>query len=454
MSVEPVLLESMSMFNALADRLQSILGGFRSRARLNAAEIESGLREIRIALLEADVNLKVARGFVTRLKERLIGESVGRALTPAQTIIKLVHEELVAVLGGDEAAKLAGTSYAGRFSPMMLVGLQGSGKTTTAGKLALRFKSEGQRPLLVALDLKRPAAVEQVSIIAEQIGVAAYSGTATTPVELAREALIHARKEGFSPVLLDTAGRLQIDETLMDELTAIKQVVEPVEVFLVADAMTGQEAVNIAQAFNEKVDLTGVILSKFDSDTRGGAALSIRETVGTPIRFVGTGEKFDAIEPFYPERWAGRILGMGDIVTLVEKVEESIEEQDAEAIAKRLAKERFTLEDFMNVMEQTQKMGPLSQMLKLLPGFKLNDEQIALGERELVRVKAIVRSMTPEERRDPGVLNASRRRRIALGSGNTVQDINRFMRQFKEMQKVMKRFKKGKLPLGKLFGMG
>jgi signal recognition particle subunit SRP54 len=442
------------MFNALADRLQKILGGFRSRARLNPAEIESGLREIRIALLEADVNLKVARGFVTRLKDRLIGESVGRALTPAQTIIKLVHEELVAVLGGDEAAQLAGISYAGRFSPMMLVGLQGSGKTTTAGKLALRFKNQGQRPLLVGLDLKRPAAMEQVSIIAEQVGVAAYSGKASTPVELARAALTHGRKEGFSPVLLDTAGRLQIDEELMDELTAVRQVVEPLEVFLVADAMTGQEAVNIAQTFNEKVALTGVILSKFDSDTRGGAALSIRETVGTPIRFVGTGEKFDAIEPFYPERWAGRILGMGDVVTLVEKVEESIEEQDAEAIGKRLAKERFTLEDFMNVMEQTQKMGPISQMLKLLPGFKLNDEQIALGERELVRVKAIVRSMTPRERRDPGVLNASRRRRIALGSGNTVQDINRFMRQFREMQKVMKRFKKGKLPLGKMFGMG
>jgi len=453
-SLRAPLLELPPMFNALSGRLQKILGGFRSRARLNAAEIDSGLREIRIALLEADVNLKVARGFVARLKDRLAGETVGRALTPAQTIIKLVHEEMVGVLGGEEAAQLAATSYAGRFSPMMLVGLQGSGKTTTAGKLALRFKGEGQKPLLVALDLKRPAAVEQVSIIAEQIGVAAYSGTATTPVELAREALINARKEGFSPVLLDTAGRLQIDTELMDELTAVRQLVEPVEVFLVADAMTGQEAVNIARAFNDKVALTGIILSKFDSDTRGGAALSIRETVGVPIRFVGTGEKPDEIEPFFPERWAGRILGMGDVVTLIEKVEESIEEKDAEAIAHRLAKERFTLEDFMNVMEQTQKMGPLSQMLKLLPGFKLNDEQIALGERELVRVKAIVRSMTPQERRDPGVLNAGRRRRIAMGSGNTVQDINRFMRQFKEMQKMMKHLKKGKLPFGKMFGMG
>ncbi len=364
-----------------------------------------------------------------------------------------MHEELIRVLGGEEASQLAATSYAGRFAPIMLVGLQGSGKTTTAAKLALRFKAEGQRPLMVALDLQRPAAVEQVAILAKQVGAPAYAGNAKSPLQLAKDAIVFAKKDGLNPVVLDTAGRLQIDDTLMDEAAAIKEAVQPVEIFLVADAMTGQEAVNIAQAFHARIGLTGVILSKFDSDTRGGAALSIRETVGVPIRFVGTGEKADALEPFYPERWASRILGMGDVLTLIEKVEQTVQVEDAEAIQKRLMKDRFTLEDYLKVVEQTQKMGPLGQMMKLLPGVRLSEDDLAQGEKELERTKAIVRSMTRGERNEPGLLNASRRRRIALGSGTTVQDINRFIKQFKEMQQMMKQLKKGRMPLGKMFGM-
>jgi len=440
------------MLNALTDRLGKILGGFRSRARLNAAEVEAGLREIRLALLEADVNLKVARGFTERLRERLTGETVGRALTPAQQIVKAVHEELVKVLGGEEVERLAATSYAGRFAPIMLVGLQGSGKTTTAAKLALRFRKEGQRPLLVALDLQRPAAVEQLSILAGEVKVDAFAAKAGDPVALSRAALVEAKKEGQSPVLMDTAGRLQIDEALMGELLQIKAATEPVEVFLVADAMTGQEAVNIAQAFHQRVGLTGVILSKFDGDARGGAALSILETTGVPIRYVGTGERPDALEPFHPDRWARRMLGMGDVLSIIEKVEETVQAEDAEAIQRRLAKDTFTLTDFLAVVEQTQKMGPLTQMMKLLPGMRLNEDQLALGEKELERVKAMVRSMTKEERRNPSVLNASRRKRIADGSGTTVQDLNRFMKQFREMQKMMKQLKKGKLPLAGLLG--
>jgi signal recognition particle subunit SRP54 len=442
------------VFNSLSDRLGKILSGIRGRVRLTPAEVEAGLREIRLALLEADVNLKVARDFTGNLHAQLTGEDVGKGLTSAQQIIKLVHEELIRVLGGEEASKLAATSYAGRFAPIMLVGLQGSGKTTTAAKLALRFKAEGQRPLMVALDLQRPAAVEQVAILAKQVGVPAYDGTAKSPLQLAKDAIVFAKKDGLNPVVLDTAGRLQIDDALMDEAAAIKEAVQPVEVFLVADAMTGQEAVNIAQAFHARIGLTGVILSKFDSDTRGGAALSIRETVGVPIRFVGTGEKTDALEPFYPERWASRILGMGDVLTLIEKVEQTVQVEDAEAIQKRLFKERFTLDDYLKVVEQTQKMGPLGQMVKLLPGVRISEDQLAVGEKELERTKAIVRSMTRGERNEPGLLNASRRRRIALGSGTTVQDINRFMKQFKEMQQLMKVMKKGRMPLGKFFGMG
>ena len=425
------------MFNSLSDRLGKIISGIRGRVRLTPGEVEAGLREIRLALLEADVNLKVARDFTGNLREKLTGEDVGKGLTSAQQIIKLVHEELIRVLGGEEASQLASTSYAGRFAPIMLVGLQGSGKTTTAAKLALRFKGEGQRPLMVALDLQRPAAVEQVAILAKQTGVPSFGGTSKTPLQLAKDAVAFAKKEGLNPVVLDTAGRLQIDDALMDEAKAIKDAVQPAEVFLVADAMTGQEAVNIAQAFNERIGITGVILSKFDSDTRGGAALSIRETVGVSIRFVGTGEKPDALEPFFPDRWASRILGMGDVLTLIEKVEQTVQVEDAEAIQKRLMKDRFTLEDYLKVVEQTQKMGPLGQMMKLLPGVRLSEDDLALGEKELERTKAIVRSMTRGERNEPGLLNASRRRRIALGSGTTVQDINRFIKQFKEMQQMM-----------------
>jgi len=419
---------------------------------LSASEVESGLREIRLALLEADVNLRVARSFTDRLREKLLGESVARALTPAQQIIKMVYEELSEALGGEAAGVLAGKSYAGQFSPMMLVGLQGSGKTTTAAKLALRFRTEGQRPLLVALDLQRPAAVQQLQTLAAQVGVACYAASVASPVELAEAALPRARKDGFSPLVFDTAGRLQIDDQLMDELVAVKAVVHPVEVFLVADAMTGQEAVNIASTFQQKVGLTGVILTKFDSDTRGGAALSIRESVGVTIRYVGTGEKIDALEAFVPQRWASRIMGMGDVLTLIEKVEQAVEAEDALAIERRLMKERFTLDDFLSVLEQTRKLGPLSQMLKLLPGFRLTEEQIALGEKELSKIKAIIHSMTQEERTEPGVLNASRRRRIAAGSGTAVQDINRFMQQFREMQRLMKHLKQGRLPLAGLLG--
>lgn len=435
------------MLSRLRDGLATALKKVRGQARLSQKDVEHTIRQIRIALLEADVNLLVVRRLVKRLNQRLIGEQVSGGLTPAQQVTGLVYDEIVRLLGGAEKPSSAPV-YGKRTASIMLVGLQGSGKTTTAGKLAVQFKKQGLRPLLAALDLSRPAAVEQLAVLAQQAGVEAFAGSYSSPVELARAASGFSKEQDYSPIIFDTAGRLHIDDDLMAELADIKQEVQPEEVLLVADAMTGQEAVNIAQSFEQRLGISGVILTKFDGDARGGAALSIRETVGRSIRFVGVGEKLDALEPFYPERWAQRILGMGDVLTLIEKAEAAITEEQARKLEKRIRKERFTLTDFLQVLQHTKKLGSLGQVARLLPGVKLSDDQVEAGQKEMRKVEAIVRAMTPQERRDPRILNASRRRRIALGSGTAVQDINLFIKQFRQMQEAMEQLKQGKLPWG------
>jgi len=438
------------MLSALRQGLAVALRKVRGQARLSQKDVELTIRQIRVALLEADVNLKVVRALTQRLSKQLLGAEVGGALTPAQEVTRLVYQEIVRLLGGSEHTA-EGPPAECHPASIMLVGLQGSGKTTTAGKLAVRFKAQGLRPLLVALDLSRPAAVEQLGILAAEVGVEAFAESHTSPIELARAASAHSQKQGFSPVIFDTAGRLHIDDGLMAELANIKQAVSPPEIFLVADAMSGQEAVNIAEAFERRLGITGVILTKFDGDARGGAALSIRETVGRSIRYVGVGEKLDALEPFYPERWAQRILGMGDVLTLIEKAEAAFTEEEAKELERRVRKEKFTLSEFLQVLQQSKKLGSLGQVARLLPGVRLSEEQLEAGQKELRKVEAIVRSMTTQERRDPRVLNASRRRRISAGSGTTVQDINQFIKQFRQMQQAMEQLKRGKLPLASLF---
>lgn len=441
------------MLSTLKESLAAALRKVRGQARLSQKDVEHTIRQIRIALLEADVNLKVVRGLTQRLSRQLLGAEVGGGLTPAQEVIKLVYQEIVRLLGDPEEAPVR-SSYGERSARIMLVGLQGSGKTTTAGKLALHYKTQGLRPLLVALDLSRPAAIEQLAVLAQEAGVEAFHQDSRSAVKLAQDASRHSEGKGYSPVIFDTAGRLHIDDELMAELAEIKAAIAPEEVLLVADAMTGQEAVNIAQTFEQRLGITGVILTKFDGDARGGAALSIRETVGRSIRLVGVGEKLDALEPFYPERWAQRILGMGDMLTLIEKAEAAFTVEEAREMERRVRKRKFTLSEFLDILQKAKKLGSLGQVARLIPGVQLNEEQLAAGQKELRRVEAIVRSMTPLERKDPRVLNASRRRRIAAGSGTTVQDINRFIKQFAQMQQAMEQLKRGKLPLGNLLKRG
>ncbi|MDX1615454.1 MAG: signal recognition particle protein [Candidatus Promineifilaceae bacterium] len=439
------------MFEALGSRLQDTFDNLRRRGKLTEADVDAAMREVRLALLEADVNYKVVKAFVSRVRERALGHEVMRSLTPGQQVVKIVNQELVETLGEPGRLNLGMQSPA----VIMLVGLQGSGKTTTAAKLALKLRKEGRRPLLVAADVYRPAAIDQLETLGRQLDIPVFSaGTEADPVDLSADAVKHARQNGFTVVLLDTAGRLNIDEMRMDEIRSIKDSVQPIETLLVADAMTGQEAVRVATDFDEAVDISGLILTKIDGDARGGAAISMREVTGVPIKYLGVGEKLTALEEFHPDRLAGRILGMGDVLTLIERAQSEMDQQEAEEASKRLLAGQFNLEDFLKQMQQVKRMGPIGQLLEMIPGMgELGNLDLSSAEQDLKRIEAIIRSMTREERRNPKIIKASRKRRIAAGSGTSVQEVNALLRQFREMQKVMKQMRSGRgRGLANLFG--
>jgi signal recognition particle subunit SRP54 len=422
------------MFDTIADRFEGIFSRLRSKGRLSPADVDAALREVRLALLEADVNVSVVRSFLERVRERAVGEEVHQSLTPGQQIIKIVHEELVRTLGQANAP----LRQAAPPVTILMVGLQGSGKTTTAGKLALHLKSKGRRPLLVAADLQRPAAVEQLATLGKRIGVPVFTDRTAKPPRLVKAAIKEASRLGQDVVIVDTAGRLQIDRELMKELAEVAREAAPHETLLVVDAMTGQEAVNVAQGFKDQVDLTGVVLTKLDGDARGGAAISVREVTGVPIKFAGVGEALEGLEPFHPDRMASRILGMGDVLSLIEKAEQTFDQAEAEKAAAKMQRGRFTLEDFLEQFQSLKRMGPLKDVLAMLPGSGSLLRQVNVEDRDLARVEGIIRSMTLEERRDPKVIGGSRKRRIAAGSGTTPTDVNRLLSQFADAQKMMK----------------
>lgn len=438
------------MFDTLTTKFDAIFKRLTGRGRLTEQDVDEALREVRVALLEADVNFRVARDFVAKVKERAIGADILHSLTPGQQVIKLVHEELLHILGDTPPRLETGPTPPNVY---MLVGLQGSGKTTTAAKLALHLRKAGGRPLLVAADVYRPAAIQQLVTLGKQLDVPVYEqGTAADPVVIAANGLKRARETGASAVLLDTAGRFHIEETMMQELVRIKEALKPQEVLLVVDAMTGQDAVRAAGDFHSQVGVTGLILSKLDGDARGGAALSIRAVTGVPVKFIGTGEKPDALEPFHPDRLASRILGMGDVLTLIEKAQEQVDQQKAAQWEKKLRTASFTLEDFLDQLQQVKRMGPLSQILEMVPGFSGMAKKLPAGamndqDGQLKKIEAIIYSMTPVERRRPEVLDGSRRRRIAKGSGTTPADVNQLLNQFNQMQKMLKQY-------GQMMGKG
>ncbi|WP_149399683.1 signal recognition particle protein [Dictyobacter arantiisoli] len=438
------------MFENLSKRLEGIFNNLGGQGRLTEEDVNAALREVRLALIEADVNLKVARQFVDRVKEKAIGADVMGSLSPAQQVLSIVNEELVEVLGGvegDNKLNLGGTPP----QIIMLVGLQGSGKTTTAAKLANYLRKQGQRPLLVAADMYRPAAVNQLKSLGRQLTIPVYSEAAgADPVEICVNSLDYAREQANTVVILDTAGRLNIDERMMNEVINIRDRLHPREVLLVADAMTGQEAVHVASDFNQAVSLTGMILTKMDGDARGGAALSIRTVTGVPVKFMGVGEKTDALEPFYPDRLASRILGMGDVLSLIERAQESIDQEEALKAQQKLQQGKFDLEDFLNAMRQLKRMGPLRNVMEMLPGFNklaaTPEMEEALEGDQLKYVEAMILSMTLEERRSPDIINGSRRKRIARGSGTTVQELNQLLEQFNEMRTMIRQMSSGKGP--------
>ena len=424
-------------FEGLSDKLSAVFKKLKNKGKLTESDVKAAMREVRLALLEADVNYKVAKDFVAKVSERAIGAEVLESLTPAQQVIKIVNEELT-VLMGESNARI---NYSSKIpTVIMMVGLQGSGKTTHSGKLALHFKKMGKRPLLVACDVYRPAAIDQLKVVGSQIDVPVFEMGQIDPCEIAKKAIAHAKDYGNDIVILDTAGRLHIDTELMDELLRLKEQFHPEEILLVIDSMKGQDAVNVAQSFNEKLGITGVILTKLDGDTRGGAALSVRAVTGAPIKFTGTGEKLTDLEPFYPDRMASRILGMGDVLTLIEKAEEQLDAKKAEEMAKKLGENSFDMNDLLEQMKQVRKMGSLSQIVSMLPGAKkkLSDEEAEQGEKQLVRTEAIINSMTKKERAKPSIISAQRKKRIAAGSGTKVEDVNRLLKQFEQMQKMMK----------------
>jgi signal recognition particle subunit SRP54 len=433
------------IFEGLADKLQATFQKLRGHGKLSEADVNEAMREVRMALLEADVNFKVVKDFVAKVKERSVGQEVMESLTPAQFVIKIVHDELTQLMGGTQS-RIAISSRPP--TVIMLVGLQGAGKTTTAGKLALTLKKQGKRPLLVAGDVYRPAAIKQLEVVGKQVDTPVFTlGDKVSPVEIAKQAIDHALAYLNDVVIVDTAGRLHINEELMDELKQIKQQVKPHEILLVVDAMTGQDAVNVAQTFDQDLGLDGVILTKLDGDARGGAALSIKAVTGKPIKFTGMGEKLDALEPFYPERMSSRILGMGDVLSLIEKAQENIDIDKAKALEKKLRKEDFTLDDFLEQMQQVRKLGSMEQILGMIPGMgslKNKLKGAEFDEKELKHIEAIIYSMTPKERKTPAVINGSRRKRIATGSGTRVQEVNRLLKQFADAKKMMKGFAKMK----------
>jgi len=435
------------MFEVLSEKLSAVFRLLGSRGKLTEKDIDEALRQVRLALLEADVNFKVVKDFTTRVRERSIGKEVMESLSPGQQMIKIVNEELIKTLGDGASSKLVAVSQPP--AVIMLAGLQGSGKTTTAAKLALLLKHNGQKPLLVAADNRRPAAIEQLVVLGKQLDVAVYSeDPKTSSKDICAHALSEAKRIAATHVIIDTAGRLHIDEELMAELVEIKRVVRPDEVLLVVDAMTGQDAVRVAEEFHAKVNLTGLIMTKMDGDARGGAALSIRWVSGVPIKFIGAGEKPDAFEPFYPDRLASRILGMGDILTFIEKAEKTLDEKKALELQKKIQKSGFNLEDFLDQLKTIRKMGPIAQIAEMLPGFSRLASKLPDGaqEAQLKKVESIILSMTPQERQSPNIIGGSRRKRIARGSGTATHDVNQLLNQFAQMQKLVKMGASGKLP--------
>ena len=429
------------IFEGLSDKLQGALSKLKSKGKLTEQDVKTAMREVKLALLEADVNFKVVKDFVKTVQERCVGQEVMESLTPAQHVIKIVNEELTSLMG-DVQSKIM-------ISPkpptvIMMVGLQGAGKTTTSGKLGGYFKKQGKKPLLIAGDIYRPAAIKQLQVVGEKLDIPVFNmGNKESPVNIAKAGLSHAIKNNHDLVIIDTAGRLHIDEALMDELKSIKAEVKPHEILLVVDSMTGQDAVNVSESFNEALGIDGVVLTKLDGDTRGGAALSIRAVTQKPIKFIGMGEKLDDLEPFHPDRMASRILGMGDVLSLIEKAQENLDLEKAKELEQKIKKQEFDFEDLLQQMEQIQNMGPLDKVLGMIPGMGNIKDQLGdvdLNGKEMKRSRAIIQSMTPDERRDPSLLNASRKKRIAKGSGTSVQDVNRMIKQLNEMKKMMKMF--------------
>ena len=451
-------------FEGLSEKLNAVFKRLKGKGKLSEEDIKVAMREVRLALLEADVNYKVVKDFVKSVSERAVGAEVLESLTPAQQVIKIVHEELIRLMGS-ENARIQFPAHPP--CVVMMVGLQGSGKTTHSAKLAKYFKGQGHRPLLVACDIYRPAAIEQLKVVGAQADVPVFELGQRPPLEIAQKAIAHAKDHGNDLVILDTAGRLHIDEQLMAELKGLKENLEIHETLLVVDAMTGQDAVNVAKSFHEQLDITGVVLTKLDGDTRGGAALSVLAVTGRPIKFAGTGEKLDDLEPFHPDRMASRILGMGDVLTLIEKAQTAVDQKEADKMMRRLKENTFNMEDLLAQMQQIKQMGSLRQIIGMLPGGdKIKEEDI--DDKQLVHVEALIRSMTPAERENPKLINPSRKRRIAAGSGQKVEDVNKLLRQFEQMQKIMKQFsgkgKKGKMSrrallrnmgnMGNMGGMG
>jgi len=442
------------VFESLAEKLQNALGKLKSKGKLNEKDVDLAMREVKLALLEADVNFKVVKKFIKDVKERAIGSEVMESLTPGQQVIKIVNEELTSLMGEKES-KIEFSSNPP--TVILLCGLQGAGKTTTAGKLAFNLKKQNKRPLLVACDVYRPAAIKQLEVVGERVSVPVFTmGDKNNPVDIAKAGVEHGKKSGNDVIIIDTAGRLHIDDTLMEELKNIAYEVNPKEILLVVDAMTGQDAVTVADNFNEKLELSGVILTKLDGDARGGAALSIRSVTDKPIKYVGMGEKLDQLEQFYPDRMASRILGMGDVLSLIEKAQESFDAQKAMELEKKIRTQQFTFDDFLDQLDQMKNLGPLDEVIGMIPGINTKKlKGMDVDEKELVRIQAIIQSMTKDEREEPSIIDSSRRKRIAKGSGTSVQDVNRLLKQFKETKKMMKRFtdmektikKKGKFGL-------
>ncbi len=443
------------MFESLGEKLNNAFKKFRNKGKLTEADVKAGMREIKLALLEADVNFKVVRDFIKIVSERAVGSEVLESLLPAQQVVKIVNEELTRLMGGSQA-KLTIASKPP--TVIMMVGLQGAGKTTHAGKLAGMYKKQGKRPLLVAGDIYRPAAIKQLQVVGEKLDIPVFTmGDKVSPVEIAKESIKFANQKGYDMVFIDTAGRLQIDEVLMDELKNIKAEVNPDEILLTVDSMIGQESVNVAETFNNLLDITGVILTKLDGDTRGGAALSIRYVTGKPIKFVGMGEKLDTIEPFHPDRMASRILGMGDVLTLIDKAHAAYDEKQAAELEQKMRQQTFTLDDYLEQLAQLKNMGNLEQLMGMMPGVKPGAmKDVKIDEKAMARTEAIIHSMTKAERERPDIINASRKKRIAAGSGTSVEEVNKLLKQFEQMLKMMKQFsnmgktKQGKRMLGRM----